>query len=210
MWSRTRLLILLAILGGCAHDPDPRQYTEIISNAEYSQVQTNAVQLLNPVVDKYLRWETLTDEDMATTRQALKMFRGLMAYDAAQPSNYLLIGESHELLGEHDQAILYLRLGLKALKPGSEKNADMRQIIAEMLYFTSLACLSKGDYSQGVKAAQAAVELFPTAAAYHEAEALNWNQLKNDDQAAMAAHKALELDPERRRARQVLTLMGRK
>lgn len=202
MWSRTSLLVLLALaLVGC-QAPDPNAPPMIGSADEFNQVLAQAESLSKEHLLAAEAGEPLSSTDQTELKRAAVLFEGLMDYRPNNVAVHVGAGQIYMALDEAERARAPLQQAVIAA--GEEPSDADRYLAAEAYYHLSRVDLFAQNLDGALENAQKAVDLAFDVAKFQNALAQAYVQQRQFDKAREHLQAALLTDPENTEAKGLL------
>jgi tetratricopeptide (TPR) repeat protein len=202
------IVVLLLIWGALGKGSDPNEVPNITSGTEYREVLAKAERLsLQHLVDLDNGIE-LTEVDKKDLREAAVLFDGL---SQAQPTNiapYLGAGKIYQALGNDDAAIKRFQQGL-AVVP-KDPILAVKDTAIEMHYLFSRSLFNVRHYDEALSEINRAITQLPFGSPIYLSQRAAINiQLRKYKEANDDLVKALEIDPDHKRSKDLLKFLIR-
>lgn len=191
------ILLAVLVIGGCSRPADPNAPPIIRSAAAYEETRQEAWQLAREGLVASETGEELTPKQLYDLGEALRLFRGLVAF---QPSNFgphygaakiaHALGSTEEARRSYEQAL--------RLASGSP-SLEAKQVVADAHDSLSRLALIDGELKIAEDQARLAVAMEPENPNYQASLVSALVQAKKLDEARRVLAAASKLDPTNRR-----------
>lgn len=197
------LLGLLA-LSGCASEPENPQ---AMSQQTYLSSIAHAEELSRRPFERFDRGVPLSEDDLKKVREAKAVFQKLIAARPQVFANYFGAGKALQIMGEHEQAAAHFQKCLERI-PSSESSPEVEALGAEAFYLRSVSLEILQRYTEAFDCAITACSMQPENPNYWAQSASVRIQAGDTKNAASDLQRALDIDPNHPRARQLKALLN--
>ena len=197
-------LISLIIAVGCGKDPG---IPVIGSGSEYTDNLNKAEELSKATLEKYESGEKLTDEDKKKLKEAMVLFKALVAFQPEGFGPYFGLAKIHQALGEPQPALFYMKRFIEYAPP--RPIPEIVRLLAEAHYTCGRIYEDMGEFEEADKHAEASIKHFRNNPNYLSFMASAKLRAKQTDEAHKLVDEALKLDPNNGRAKELHRMMGR-
>jgi tetratricopeptide (TPR) repeat protein len=192
---------------GCAPAQKPGEAISIRNETEYQVANREARELLQDRLPKLAQGNETkaTKEDRTKFLDALSRYEGMIAFAPRGFASYFAAGTVRWALGDYEGAIVRMTEFLKTAPelPGPEIQvmiADAHQVIA-------MCCFEQKDFVQAEAAITESIKRFPDIPEYLSLRASIRIQQQNREGALEDLKRALKVDPNHSRTRQMMKML---
>lgn len=200
-------MVVLAI-AGCNKAPEnPDATPNYRTIEEYNAGLAEAKDLSGAILDRYDReGENPNEAEKKNLKKALRLFKGVVAYEPTQYAPAMLAGKVAVALEEFSEAEYYFEQALANIFEPIPAQ-DVRFAAELHAQIANLAVL-KNDFTRADFASQQALKLMPKNPDYMATRASALVQMKRTSEAKELLVAAIRIDRDNRRANQLLTLLN--
>jgi tetratricopeptide (TPR) repeat protein len=199
------LVLLGAVLAGSCGRPKSEPPV-ITSGSEYLDVLAKAQELSQSALVKFDRGGVLSEAETSSLKESARMLEGLMGFKPDNFGSLLLAGKVYVALGEYEKAAVHLRQCGKLINP-LKADPDLRAMLADAHDLAALSLERMGVYEEAKVEAEQALALFQNSPDYLARLASIEIQLRQLPDAKFHLGKALLIDPEHGRSRELMKLL---
>lgn len=195
--------ILIALSNRPAVTPDG---IPVISDpVTYAETNRQVAVLTQPRFEAFDRGDELTDSDKAALRRAVRMIDSAILYHPENPGHFLDAGRCYLILGDLDLANDRLQQCL--MNAAVDGTNFAKEGVADAKYLLSQVLAQKGAWQGSLDLINEANQTRPDVATYLTAKASAEIQLKKYAEARKDLNRALQIDPQYKRALQLQKLL---
>ena len=196
-------LVCLTIAVGCGRDPG---IPVIGSGSEYTDNLSKAEELSKAALEKYENGEELNDNDKKKLKEAMVLFKALVAFRPEGFGPYFGLAKIHQALGEPQPALFYMKRFIDYAPP--RPIPEVVRLLAEAHYTCGRIYEDMGEFEEANKHAWTAVKYFRKNPNYLSFLASAKLRVKKNEEAHELVDEALKLDPNNGRAKELHRMMG--
>ncbi len=202
-------LAVAAIVGFFAFGGERRPPSEppiVNSGSEYAEILGRAQLLSQSVLERYDSGDDLGDADKRDLAEAARLIEGLIGFRPGKVAVSFLAGKIYQALGNHELALERLN-GVVLRIPEDTVDEQQRRMAAEARFVATISLERIAAFREAAIEAETALAAYPDNPNFLGALASARLQLGQLDAARAAVRKALRIDPEHPRSRQILKLL---
>lgn len=199
------IVFAAAVLTGCTGGKDA-SVPVIRSGSEYTDELGQIEKLTRAPLEKFDTGEPLTEIEKADLKTAEIKLKGLISFRPETFALYFLQGRIDQVQGEHDKAIDQYRMAVERM--WNLKNPDVVATLGETYYRASQSAVMIGNLPMAAAQIDDALKNSPENPIYLTQHAGILLQMEDRKGAEAALDRALKIDPEYERAKDLKKLIA--